>query len=67
MYSDQELFEAGRGCGLAPGSLLQDESEPRLLILFVDGVSADGEACVKSWSRKRGLRLAMVEIEEKSQ
>jgi len=62
VYSENELSSVGRACGLAAGELVQEEDEPRLVFLFRQGPSRSQVSCVKEWSRKRKLTLALVNM-----
>ena len=62
LYSENELSTVSRACGLAAGELVQEEEEPRLVFLFRQGPSRSQVSCVRDWSRKRKLTLALVEM-----
>jgi len=62
LYSGQEIAAVGRACGLAAGELIQEEEEPRLVFLFKQGPSRTQVNCVKGWTRKHRLTLALVDM-----
>ncbi len=61
MHTISELSSLGRSCGVAEGEILQDEEEPRVLILMRPGATPAERACVARWSRRNHLHLAWVE------
>ena len=61
-YSESELSDVGRACGLAAGELVQEADEPRLVFLFKQQPSRIQVNCVRQWSRKRRLTLALVDM-----
>ena len=62
LYSQDEIAAVTRACGLAAGELVQEPDEPRLVFLFRHQPSRSQVSCVKDWSRKRRLTLALIEI-----
>jgi hypothetical protein len=61
VYSEQELSEVGRACGVAAGEVVQEADEPRILFLYTVGPSKAQLACVRDWSAKHKLHLAYIE------
>ena len=60
-YSEQELADVGRGCGMAQGEIYQDPDEPRFLFLMAEAPSSEQLACVRSWTNKRRLHLGYID------
>ena len=63
LYSQDELSAVGRACGLTAGELVQEVEEPRLVFLFKQHPSRSQVSCVRQWSRKRSLTLALIDIQ----
>ena len=61
MYSDDELAAAGRACHLAPGELVQEGEEPRLLFFITPNPPRAQQVCVQRWARRRSLHLVLIE------
>ena len=64
LYSEQELGAVAHRCGLALGEVVQEAEEPRLLFLFAGLATPPQVACVRRWSRRRGLHFVHVEVVE---
>jgi hypothetical protein len=62
MHTDAQLNEVARGCGLALGELMQDESEKRLLLTIHQDPTPEQRACVAKWARKNGLKTVFVNM-----
>lgn len=62
LYSQDELSAVGRACGLTAGELIQEPDEPRLVFLFKQQPSRSQVNCVRKWSRKRRLTLALIDV-----
>ena len=62
LYSQDELSAVGRACGLTAGELVQEPDEPRLVFLFKQHPSRSQVNCVREWSRKRRLTLALIDV-----
>lgn len=63
-YSDAELSDVARTCGLAAGELVQEESYPKILFLYAVGPTAEQKSCVQKWARKRNLHLSYIDAIE---
>jgi hypothetical protein len=61
MHSEAQLNDVARGCGLALGELMQDESEKRLLLAIRQSVSVEQRVCVAKWARRNGLKPVFVD------
>ncbi len=57
-YSELELSDVARTCGLAEGEVVQEASYPKILFLYATGPSTEQKSCVQRWARKRNLHLA---------
>ncbi len=66
MHSETELNSVARGCGLALGELMQDESEKRLLLMMRNEPTVKQRACVAKWARRNGLKAVFVEMDFQS-
>lgn len=60
MHSETELNTVARGCGLALGELMQDESEKRLLLMMRNEPTVKQRVCVAKWARRNGLKAVFV-------
>ncbi len=60
-YSETELSDVARACGLAEGEVVQEPSYPKILFLYAAGPSAEQKSCVQRWARKRNLHLAYID------
>jgi hypothetical protein len=61
MYNEGELAAVGRTCGFAPGEVVQETEEPRLLFLYSVGPPRERLACIARWSRRHALHLVYVQ------
>jgi hypothetical protein len=61
MYNESELAAVGRICGFAPGEVVQETEEPRLLFLYSVAPPRDRLACIARWSRRHALHLVYVQ------
>ena len=61
VFSETELAEVGRGCGLAAGEVMQEPDYPRFLFLYAIGPSQDQFTCVRRWARRHNMHLAYIE------
>ena len=66
MHSETELNSVARGCGLALGELMQDESEKRLLLMMRNEPTVKQRVCVAKWARRNGLKAVFVEMDFQS-
>ena len=66
MHSETELNSVARGCGLALGELMQDESEKRLLLMMRNEPTVKQRVCVARWARRNGLKAVFVEMDFQS-
>jgi hypothetical protein len=62
MHSEAQLNDVARGCGLALGEVIQDESEKKLLLTVHQGATLQQRACVARWARRNGLRAVFVNM-----
>ncbi len=60
LFSETELSEVARGCGVAQGEVVQEPDHPRFLFLYSAGPSAEQLSCVRRWSRQRRMHLAYI-------
>jgi hypothetical protein len=61
LHTDMELSAVGRSCGFAPGEVVQETEEPRLLFLYSVAPPRDRLACIARWSRRHALHLVYVQ------
>jgi hypothetical protein len=61
MYNEGELAAVGRTCGFAPGEVVQETEEPRLLFLYSVAPPRERLACIARWSRRHALHLVYVQ------
>ena len=66
MHSETELNSVARGCGLALGELMQDESEKRLRLMMRNEPTVKQRVCVAKWARRNGLKAVFVEMDFQS-
>ena len=66
MHSETELNSVARGCGLALGELMQDESEKRLLLMMRNEPTVKQRVCVAKWARRNGLKAVFVDMDFQS-
>ncbi len=52
LHTEAQLNDVARGCGLALGELIQDESEKKLLLMIRQAPSAEQRVCVAKWARR---------------
>ena len=64
LYSETELSEVARTCGVARGEVIQEPDHPRFLFLYANGPSAEQIACVRRWSRQRHMQFAYLQAIE---
>ena len=62
VHPQAQLDTAATRCGLAPGELVQDGSERRLLIVVRQDASEAQRVCVTQWARHNGLRPVFVDM-----
>jgi hypothetical protein len=62
VHAQMQLDTAATSCGLAPGELVQDGSERRLLIVVRQDASEAQRVCVSRWARRSGLRPVFVDM-----
>ena len=60
VFSETELAEVGRGCGLAPGEVMQEPDEPRFLFLLAVEPTVAQHRCVRQWARRNHMHLAFI-------
>ena len=60
VFTETELGEVGRGCGLAAGEVMQEPDHPRYLFLYA---IADPRQlrCVRRWARRHHMDFAYIE------
>ena len=63
MHSDEQLNQVARGCGLALGELIQDESEKKLLLAIRQAPTAEQRLCVAKWAHRNGLKAVFVSMQ----
>ena len=61
VFTESELAEVGRGCGLAAGEVIQEPDYPRFLFLYTVGPTRDQLGCVRRWARRHRMHLAYIE------
>ena len=64
VFSETQLAEVGRGCGLAPGDVVQEPDYPRFLFLYAIGPTRAQFGCVHRWARRHNMHLAYIEAVE---
>ncbi len=62
MHSEAQLNDVARGCGLALGELIQDESEKKLLLAIRSEPTVQQRVCVSRWARRNGLKPVFVNM-----
>jgi len=60
VFTETELAEVGRGCGLAAGEVMQEPDEPRFLFLIAVEATDAQFHCVRQWARRHNMHLAFV-------
>jgi hypothetical protein len=63
LHTEAQLNDVARGCGLALGELIQDESEKKLLLMIRQAPSAEQRVCVAKWARRNGLKAVFVNMQ----
>jgi hypothetical protein len=63
LHSEDELNIVAKGCGLALGELVQDESEKKLLLLIRSRPTFEQRLCVAKWARRNGLKTVFLAID----
>ena len=61
VFTETELAEVGRGCGLAPGEVIQEPDEPRFLFIYAIGPTRQQVGCVNRWARHNNMHLSWIE------
>ena len=61
VFSEAELNEVGRGCGLAMGEVIQEPTEPRFLFIFAIGPTLQQVGCVRQFARRHNMHLSWIE------
>ena len=61
VFTEAELGEVGRGCGLAAGEVIQEPDHPRFLFLYAVGPTRGQLRCVQRWARRHNMNLAYIE------
>ena len=60
VFTETELAEVGRGCGLAAGEVMQEPDEPRFLFLMAVEPTVAQHRCVRRWARRHNMHLAFI-------
>jgi hypothetical protein len=63
MHSQAQLTGAATGRGLAPGELMREESEKKLLRLAHQDPGAKQRVCVPKWARSSRLETLFVNMQ----
>ncbi len=61
IFSETELSDVARSCGVAQGEVIQEPDHPRFLFLYAAEPSREQLSCVRRWSRQRRMHLALIE------
>jgi hypothetical protein len=61
VFTETELNDVGRVCGVAPGEVVQEPDEPRYLFLFAIGPTREQVGCVNRWARRHNMHLSWIE------
>ena len=61
VFTEAELNDVGRACGMAPGEVVQEPDEPRFLFLFAIGPTRQQVGCVNRWARRHNMHLSWIE------
>ncbi len=61
IFSESELSEVARNCGVAQGEVIQEPDHPRFLFLYAAEPSREQLSCVRRWSRQRNMHLAYIQ------
>jgi hypothetical protein len=67
VYSETELSEVARTCGVAEDSVIQEPDHPRFLFLYANGPTPAQIDCVRRWSRQRHMSLATIQAIESTE
>ena len=62
MHTEAQLNDIARGCGLALGELIQDESQKKLLLTVHENASVPQRICIARWARRNGLKVVFVNM-----
>ena len=60
VFTETELAEVSRGCGLAAGEVMQEPDHPRFLFLYAVETSQEQYRCVQRWARRNNMHLAYI-------
>lgn len=60
LHSAAQLSQVATGCGLAPGDLVQDRSNTRVLIAIRQDATIMQRRCIDDWARPNDLRPVFV-------
>ena len=60
VFTETELAEVSRGCGLAAGEVMQEPDHPRFLFLYAVETSQEQYRCVRRWARRNNMHLAYI-------
>ena len=60
VFTETELADVGRGCGLAAGEVMQEPDEPRFLFLMAVEPTVGQYRCVRRWARRHNMHLAYI-------
>ena len=61
VFTETELGEVGRRCGLAAGEVIQEADHPRFLFLYAVGPTRGELRCVQHWARRHNMNLVYIE------
>ena len=64
VFTETELNEVGRTCGVAAGEVVQEPDAPRYLFLFAIGPTRQQVGCVNRWARRHNMHLSWIEAVE---
>jgi hypothetical protein len=67
VFTETELGEVGRRCGLAAGEVIQEPDHPRFLFLYAIGPTLEQVDCVRRWARRHNMHLSWIEAVEFSE
>ncbi len=67
LFSETELSEVARGCGVAQGEVIQEPDHPRYLFLYAIGPTRAQVGCVNRWARRHNMHLSWIEAVEFSE
>ena len=66
LHTEAQLNDVARGCGLALGELMQDESEKKLLLVVRNAPTPAQRKCVARWARANHLKAVFVQMDFQS-